>query len=399
MKKLLFLLAMVVGFSTSAFAQTLVKGTVVEKSTDEPLVGVTVHARGTNVATATDVDGKFTINVPAGVKKLAFSYVGMRTIEMDVAPNMTVAMEPTNNNLDEVVVVAYGTASKESLTGAVSVINDKEIAKRPVTSVTQALEGMAPGVQVNGSTGTPGDSPSILIRGINTVNGTTSEEFEQIPVKLRKIAECKNLIAYLREAIKERERLFKEIKNYENKEARLALVKPNRVPTITVDDVLKSWSVGQLNKYYELEAKCAVFGKFIHEGGSFNAQRKAYHATLQRPITVDGKGRDFITHQHVPSLSAEEIDDMFFKLQDEYRSTQAEFNGMKHTIDELIEKDDAEKTASYKKDYEIYFGKLEKIEIEEHEFINAQLKEAQKLKIVIPNNLQGIYSEINNLVK
>ena len=174
MKKILFFLGMVVAFTTNLMAQTRVTGIVMEKSDHEPLVGATVHAKGTNVATATDADGKFQITVPAGVKKLAFSYVGMRTIELDVEPQMTVEMEPTNDNLDEVVVVAYGTASKESLTGSVAVVNDKEIAKRPVTSVTSALEGMAPGVQVNGSTGAPGDSPSILIRGINSVNGTTS---------------------------------------------------------------------------------------------------------------------------------------------------------------------------------------------------------------------------------
>ena len=174
MKKILFFLGMVVAFTTNLMAQTRVTGIVMEKSDHEPLVGATVHAKGTNVATATDADGKFQITVPAGVKKLAFSYVGMRTIELDVEPQMTVEMEPTNDNLDEVVVVAYGTASKESLTGSVAVVNEKQISQRPVTSVTTALEGMAPGVQVNGSTGTPGDSPSILIRGINSVNGTTA---------------------------------------------------------------------------------------------------------------------------------------------------------------------------------------------------------------------------------
>lgn len=174
MKKILFFLAMVVAFSTSLMAQTKVTGEVVEKSTGELLAGVTVHVKGTNVATATDVDGRFSITVPAGVKTLSFSYVGMRTIEETVKPQMNVALESTNDNLDEVVVVAYGTASKESLTGAVSVITDKEIAKRPVTSVTTALEGMAPGVQVDASTTAPGGSPAILIRGINTINGTTS---------------------------------------------------------------------------------------------------------------------------------------------------------------------------------------------------------------------------------
>ncbi|MCH5226458.1 MAG: SusC/RagA family TonB-linked outer membrane protein, partial [Muribaculaceae bacterium] len=111
---------------------------------------------------------------PANVSKAQISYVGFATQTVELHDNMTIYMQSASTALDNVVVVAYGTASKESLTGSVAVVNSDEIASRPVTAVTAAIEGNAPGVQVSNTTGTPGSEPSILIRGINTINGTTA---------------------------------------------------------------------------------------------------------------------------------------------------------------------------------------------------------------------------------
>ena len=174
MRKLFFLMMTVLVATVGAMAQNrTVTGTVIDAADEEPLIGATVEPIGGGRAVATDVEGKFSLNVPAGVKQIKVSYVGYITETLALRNEMVVRLTSTTANLDDVVVIAYGTASKESLTGSVAVIDDKEIEKRPVSSVTSALEGMAPGVQVNGSTSTPGESPSIMIRGINTVNGTT----------------------------------------------------------------------------------------------------------------------------------------------------------------------------------------------------------------------------------
>ncbi|MDE6479412.1 MAG: SusC/RagA family TonB-linked outer membrane protein [Muribaculaceae bacterium] len=175
MRKLFFIMMAVLACSFSALAQTnTYRGTVVDAANDEPLVGATVVAVGSTQAVATDLDGNFNITVPSDVKQVKVSYVGYNPMVVALKDNMTVMLQSTTQNLDDLVVVAYGTASKESLTGSVAVVNEKEIEKRPVSSVTSALEGMSPGVQVNGSTTVPGESPTILIRGINSVNGTTS---------------------------------------------------------------------------------------------------------------------------------------------------------------------------------------------------------------------------------
>ena len=174
MRKLIFIIMAVLACALGAIAQTRTfSGIVLDAANQEPLIGATVSPIGGGQGVATDIDGRFTLKVPQNVSKAKFTYVGYSPVTVDLKNDMVVYLESQSAQLDEMVVIAYGTASKESLTGSVAVVNDKEIEKRPVSNVASALEGMSPGVQVNGSTGTPGESPSIIIRGINTVNGTT----------------------------------------------------------------------------------------------------------------------------------------------------------------------------------------------------------------------------------
>lgn len=154
-----------------------ISGVVLEAGTNEPLIGVTVMPIGGGQGAATDMDGKFTINVPDNVKTAKVSYVGYKDQTVTLSNNMRISLAETTSNLDEQVVIAYGSGTKESLTGSVSVVGSKEIEDRPVTSVTQALEGNAVGVQVNSTTGSPGSSPSIRIRGVGTINGSTSPTY------------------------------------------------------------------------------------------------------------------------------------------------------------------------------------------------------------------------------
>lgn len=115
------------------------------------------------------------LTIPSSAKTLVVSFVGMQKSEVAIKANMRVMLKPDAELLEEVIVVAYGTAKKESLTGSVSVVDSKKIEKRITTSVTGALEGSAPGVQVNNTYGEPGTAPSIRIRGFGTmVSGASS---------------------------------------------------------------------------------------------------------------------------------------------------------------------------------------------------------------------------------
>lgn len=173
-KVFLFMFALCVLCLTVSAQTRSYSGTVVDAANNEPLIGATVMPIGGGQGTATDIDGKFTITVPANVRTAKISYIGYKEQTVTLANNIMVHMTSSSTNLDDVVVVAYGTATKESLTGSVAVVGSKEIEDRPVSSVTAALEGNAPGVQVDNSTTRPGESPNIRIRGFNSVNGNNS---------------------------------------------------------------------------------------------------------------------------------------------------------------------------------------------------------------------------------
>ena len=173
-KRIKMLFACLFLFVGMAMAQTKVSGTVLSYEDNEPVVGAAVRVVGTNTGAVTDINGKFTITCPQGKNTLSISYVGMESIEVSARANMRILLKNDAQNLDEIVVVAYGTAKKQSITGAVSSIDAKEIDKRIATSVTGALEGAAPGVQVNNTYGEPGAEPTIRIRGIGSINGSNT---------------------------------------------------------------------------------------------------------------------------------------------------------------------------------------------------------------------------------
>lgn len=169
MKKLFMIMVTLMCVSWAAIAQNrTISGTVVDAANNEPLIGATVMPIGGGQGAATDVDGNFTLNVPASVTKAKVTYVGYKEQTVALHNDMKVRLESTATNLTDVVVVAYGTSTKESLTGSVAVVGSADIEDRPVTSVTAALEGNAPGVQVNNSVSYPGSSPDIRIRGFNS---------------------------------------------------------------------------------------------------------------------------------------------------------------------------------------------------------------------------------------
>lgn len=149
-------------------------GTVYDDN-GEPLIGVTVTVKGTNQGTATDLDGNFMLKNVTG-KTLVFSYVGYRTTEVPAGENIKVTMLEDSALLDEVVVVAYGTQKKASLTGAVSQVGEKAFADKATTTNPLAdLQGQIPGMLVTRGSSAPGrEGWSFKIRGESSVNNTSA---------------------------------------------------------------------------------------------------------------------------------------------------------------------------------------------------------------------------------
>lgn len=157
-------------------AQTHVSGTVVGSEDGEPIIGASVIVAGTHTGTVTDVDGHFEFTIPQGASnKLVVSYVGMVSQTVQGKENMKVALKSNQHNLDEVMVVAFGTEKKSAFTGSAAVVNSEDLSKKITTNVADALVGSVPGLQIRGASGQPGSSSTsgINIRGISSIYADT----------------------------------------------------------------------------------------------------------------------------------------------------------------------------------------------------------------------------------
>ena len=150
-----------------------VTGTVTSEG--EPLPGVSVQLKGASSGTITDIDGNYSIEVPAA-GTLVFRFVGMRSVEQPVNNRsvINVTLESESKELEEVMVVAYATAKKYSFTGAASTMKAGEIEKLQTSSVSRVLEGTVSGVQASAASGQPGTDAEIRIRGIGSINASSA---------------------------------------------------------------------------------------------------------------------------------------------------------------------------------------------------------------------------------
>ena len=161
--RLLFLLLLI---NAAAWAQVNVKGKISDEK-GAGVSGVTIIVKGTNSGTGTDADGNFSLNVPSGKGTLLVSSIGYVTQELPLNNRNTINITLVSDvrALENVVVVGYGTQQKKAVTGAVQTIAGKEFKDIPVSQVTQKLQGRLAGVQINQTTGKPGQGMSVRIRG------------------------------------------------------------------------------------------------------------------------------------------------------------------------------------------------------------------------------------------
>ncbi|MGE6219317.1 SusC/RagA family TonB-linked outer membrane protein [Nubsella zeaxanthinifaciens] len=174
-KKITLSLCLLLTFTFFTYAQRVVRGKVTDEADKQGIPGVSVSVKGQSGNTvATGNDGTFTINVQSNNAVLVFSYIGFETKELTVGTQSTinVSLKAANQQLDEVMVVAYGTTKRSSFTGSAAVIKADDIKERPNTSFQNSLAGIAPGVQVTQSSGQAGATPAIRIRGIGSMNAS-----------------------------------------------------------------------------------------------------------------------------------------------------------------------------------------------------------------------------------
>jgi TonB-linked SusC/RagA family outer membrane protein len=172
--KLTWLLTLCMAFVMQfSFAQEkTVTGTVTEVATGQPAAGVTILVDGTTRGTQTDFDGNYSIKVNSG-EVLTFSFIGLKTVKVTVgaADVYDVAMEDDVAQLDEVVIVGYGTSTKQAFAGTATSVKAENIENKNFTNVSQSLAGEAAGVQVFNTSGQPGTTSTVRIRGFGSING------------------------------------------------------------------------------------------------------------------------------------------------------------------------------------------------------------------------------------
>ena len=171
----LLIVTVAMALSLLAFSQTdtrTITGVVVDENND-PMIGVTVVITGTTSGTATDIDGRYTLSVPADAASLEFSYIGYQRATVTIADKViNLQLMPDINLMEELVVIGYGTRKKTDLTGSVSTISEKDFNQGMIGSAEQLVNGKIAGVQIINNGGSPSAGSMIRIRGGASLNAS-----------------------------------------------------------------------------------------------------------------------------------------------------------------------------------------------------------------------------------
>jgi hypothetical protein len=251
-------------------------------------------------------------------------------------------------------------------------------------------------------------STSVSLIGSETsdllINGADSDELGMISNNLSAVAKAKSLIAWLREAIKAKERMIKKVESTTNEDYMKlmeieAMRYPERGHVLTDDEYYASLSVDERNRYYELETLSAVLGKAIHPEGAFAEARDKLNAIMRRPHEVKGDGRDTLIYTFTPTVDAEDVEKLYFKLQKRYREAQASLNAIKYECEKAVKESQMAVATEYAANLAKYNDFNERIRAERTAYIKDRVREIGNLKILIPQSLKDIYETVTHLGK
>ena len=226
---------------------------------------------------------------------------------------------------------------------------------------------------------------------------------------LQLVASMNSFCAWIREAIKEKDNEAKKVSSKTKeewaKEQGIELIKspefPNDVFEITETEIINSWDINKRNKYLQLEAFAATFGKYIHPEGAYSKARIKAHSMLNNPITSTGEGRDTILRYHEPSISVENVDSLFLILQSQYRGYEKELNQMKAEIKDSVNEINRKRFEEHQRAYNAWNSAFKEWDAEQEKIRNRfltwrtnELEKISKLKITIPNALKDTFNVI-----
>lgn len=235
-----------------------------------------------------------------------------------------------------------------------------------------------------------------------TTIGADAEEFASIEPKLNHIIKVKSLIAWLREGIKAKSRLEEEAKELSSEKVAKLLGIEWRdkwhvfAEEYTEDEHMGTLSVGERNRIFALQTEASTLGKFVHEGGSLSKARNELHRVIKNPCEVDPPKitTGMMIHKYIPTQTEQDVDQLFFSIQNRYREVQAELNGYLHKVSEAVKLENQRRRSEAQRQNEElsqqYTTAIDRI----NDWREKERHRISKLKIIIPRDLQQVYDEV-----
>lgn len=234
--------------------------------------------------------------------------------------------------------------------------------------------------------------------------GMNPIDLHKIPAMIKIIADCKSLIAWFREAIKAREEMRKlldrtTIEKWAEDNGLTLPEVPEMDHVLTEEEYYFNLSIKDMHRYYYLEAICAELGKYIHENGVLNREKEDMVRKSNAPYSTCGSGRDMTVTKYRLTCDYDDVESVYFSLQDQHRSYQAQLNAMKFECEKAIQKSQAEANAKYAEECAAYADKMREHQAHFKQWKLNEDTELQNLKIVIPDHLTETYNKIKSLGK
>ncbi len=237
--------------------------------------------------------------------------------------------------------------------------------------------------------------------------GMEEAEVRNIPATMERIIRLKSLIAWLREAIKAKDRMLKEVEDMKVGEEgwdKLGLGEvPERPPigliTMQKKDYIAKLSIADRSKMYSLQTKAAVLGKLLHKNGPLEEARERLYGIMTKPRELESKVSNCIIHYYEPSVDSAVVDEIYFKLTAEYREAQAGLNAYLHDMETTIKQAEIDETAKWVQEHEEWDKKMALLNAKLTEWKATESRRIGKLKIIIPNSLRSTYEEVQKVGK
>lgn len=235
--------------------------------------------------------------------------------------------------------------------------------------------------------------------------GMEEAEVREIPIIMERIVRLKSLIAWLREAIKAKNRMLEEIqkKSFNGHWEELGMGEFPKLPqeekVLTKDEYIASLSIADRSKMYSLQTKAAVLGKILHKDGAFETARERLYGIKSRPREMDDSRVTNIIRYYEPSVDSDIVDEVYFKLSAEHREAQAGLNTYLHDMENAIKQSEIDEEARVLKEQKEYSVRASMFYAKVREWKAKESKRIGQLKIIIPNSLRDIYEEVQKVGK